>query len=126
RLTLKDPRLCENVRGRFLLLNDIPEQGTAVNAKSAAAGSIGRRRRKRDLVAELGGQPVGGGLHDLGAALQSLDGEPPDRARNPQCANDLAGEILHGNRDAADLEIELAVVEGDAAASDVFDLTQQG
>src|SRR6266700_4511673 len=88
----------------------------AVNAKSAprSAGSRwrkGGKGRKRALGAELRGQPVGRTLYELGAALQRLDRQPPDRTRDPERADGLAGEVAHRYCDAAHLAIELAVVE---------------
>src|ERR1044072_1957838 len=79
----------------------------------------------RGLRAELRRQPVGGGCQDFWTGLQGLDRYPPYRARNAERADRLAGEILHRDRDAADLEIIFAVVERDSAAADVLDLAHQ-
>src|SRR3982074_3697079 len=100
-----------------------PEGSAAVNAKRAASllGRLSRLRRGA-LGTESPGQAIGGRLHDLGPALQGLDGEAPDRAGDAERADGLSGEILHRDRHAADLEIEFAVVERDAAAPDLFDL----
>src|SRR5580704_18291699 len=96
-----------------------PEGGAAVNAKS-----VGRLLQRR-FGTELGGQAIGRRLHDFCPALKGLDGEAPDRTGDAECADDLAGEVLHRDCDASNFEIELAIVESDAAAPDVLDLAQQ-
>src|ERR1700751_5773818 len=74
---------------------------------------------------ERGGQAHAGRLHDLRLPLQSLLRLTPDRPGDAERADDPAGEILGRNRNAAHLEIELALVEGDAGASNLGDLAQQ-
>src|SRR5215470_10108201 len=74
---------------------------------------------------ERGGQARAGRLHDLRLPLQSLLRLAPDRPGDADRADDAAGEVLRRNRNAAYLQIELALIEGDAGASNLRDLAQQ-
>src|SRR5216683_2681975 len=67
------------------------EAKPAVNAKSTARLRL--RRFRRGLGAEFSRQAIGRRLNDLGAAVQGLVGQAPDRTGNTKRPNHLAGKI---------------------------------
>src|SRR6185369_6533710 len=115
--------LCEIVRGLFLLWDYRSARRAAVNAKSAPPPRYVALCAAAALRAEGGGELRCRGLQCL--RLLRLIGLSPDRARDAERADDLAGEILHRHGDAAHFEIEFALVVGDAGAPHLGDFTQQ-
>src|SRR5215472_3575974 len=75
--------------------------------------------------AKFGRQTVGGGAHHPRTLLQRLDGKPPHRAGNADGAGHLATEIAHRYGDAAQLRVELAVVNRELGPAYLGDLAAQ-
>ena len=103
-----------------------PEGRAEVNVKCVAGSALRRfGDRCRGLGAEVGRQAVGRALQHFRAALQRLDREAPDRAGDAERADDLPAEVAHRHGDAADFQIEFAIVERDAGVADFLDLAQE-
>ena len=132
--SLRFPLMRQCERRSFIVVRYFRTRAAPVNAKCVAAAfnrlgagfpGCGSGGFRQIPCAELGGQPTGGRLHQLGAALQHLVGHPPDRAGNAERADHFAGEIIDRHCDAAHFRVEFAVVEGDRAAPDLGDFAQQ-
>ena len=100
-------------------------------SRSGIVLSTPKRARSKPLYrlrlrgAEFDGKAVGSALENLGSRLQRLDCQAPHRAGDAERADHRASEVRHGNGDAADLEVELAIVKCNAAAPNVLDLASK-
>src|SRR5499427_6025738 len=76
------------------------------------------------LEAEPSGQLRGRHARLLRLVLQRLQRQAPDGPGDAYCAGDASGEVVHGHGDAAQLGVELAVVEGDPFLAHLLELAQ--
>src|SRR5262245_7701005 len=121
------------MRGALLLSDDERAERQLSMANDAQAPdphcgrstALERSRACRPLSAEVSRQPIGRSLNGFRPVLQRVHREPPDRSRDADRSYDLTGKVPDRHGDTTHLQVELAVVEGDAGSPDLLDLAQE-